>query len=144
MRGKRGGGGRSMSVQSSRGPFGSNTTLSSSPSSTNIHHDTLSADAPSTQSLHSPSRCSSVSRNSNWAFFFSPPPLHGLRQVKAFCQILVHKNGTAYYQANNLFFGPDVFNSGIFFYVLWTRTRCLFLLHAAVPTINRPVAPASC
>ena len=59
-------GARSMSVQSAKGPFGSNTTLSSSTSSANIAQDNLSVDVPSTQSLHSPSRCSSVSRYSNW------------------------------------------------------------------------------
>lgn len=53
-------GGRSMSVQSAREPFGSNTTLSSSTSSANIPQDNLSVEVASTHSLHSPSRCSSV------------------------------------------------------------------------------------
>lgn len=52
--------GRSMSVQSSLDPYGSNLTLSSSTSSAGLAPDAMSA-----ADAHSPSRCSSVSRYSN-------------------------------------------------------------------------------
>ena len=55
-------GGRSMSVQSSLDPYGSNLTLSSTNSSASAG---LTPDVMSTQDGPSPSRCSSVSRYSN-------------------------------------------------------------------------------
>ena len=56
------GSGRSMSVQSSLDPYGSNLTLSSSNSSASAG---LTPDVLSNQDGPSPSRCSSVSRYSN-------------------------------------------------------------------------------